>query len=119
MERKNYIGMITAGFAAGVVNGMFGGGGGMVLIPLLTLLASLDDRDLFSSSVAVILPICLVSLTVSFFSGPIPWKESIPWLFGSAAGGYFSVRWGNKIPVLWLHRGLGMLIIYGGWRYLC
>ena len=119
MARKEWIGLIVAGFAAGAVNGMFGGGGGMVLIPLLTLLASIDDRDLFSSSVAVILPICLVSLTVSFLSGPIPWKESIPWLLGSAVGGYLAVRWGKKIPALWLHRGLGILIIYGGWRYLC
>ncbi len=119
MSRRNFISVAAAGFAAGAVNGLFGGGGGMVLIPLLSLLTKDFDRDLFSSSVAVILPICLVSLTVTSLSGPIPWRESIPWLFGSAAGGYFAVKLENKIPALWLHRGLGVLIIYGGWRYLC
>ena len=115
---KRLYGMIIAGFAAGAVNGLFGGGGGMVLIPLMALLCGHRDRDLFSSSVAVILPICVVSLIVSAFSSPIPFRQSIPWMFGSAVGGYLAVKWGKKIPVLWMHRGLGLLIIYGGVRYL-
>ena len=118
MKNKK-LGMIIAGLAAGTVNGLFGGGGGMILIPLLCLLSKIDDAAIFQSSVAIILPICLVSLVASAFSAPIPWRDSIPWLLSGTIGGYAAVRWGKKIPVLWLHRGLGAMIIYGGIRYLC
>ena len=117
MKKHQLLAVAAAGFAAGAVNGLFGGGGGMVLIPLLSLAAKGTDKALFSSSVAIILPLCLVSLAAS--AGPIPWREALPWLPGSAIGGYLAAKWGEKIPVLWLHRGLGILIVYGGVRYLC
>ena len=110
------IGLCVAGFCAGAVNGLFGAGGGMVLIPLMELLTKSDDRDLFSSSITVILPICLVSLAMS---GTISFTEALPYLPGSAIGGFLAVRYGRKIPTVWLHRTLGILIIWGGIRYLC
>lgn len=116
MKKSNTTGAILAGLGAGAVNGLFGAGGGMVLIPLLRLLTDWEDRKIFASSLAIILPICIVSLV----SGPsLPLRESIPWLMGSALGGTAAGLWGKKIPVKWLHRGLGLLIIWGGVRYLC
>lgn len=119
MKRNNIWGIALAGFGAGAVNGLFGAGGGMVLVPLLTLLTNLEEDEIFSSSLAIILPICVVSLTVTALTGTVAWADSIPWLFGSAAGGLLAARWGRKIPVVWLHRGLGILIMWGGFRYLC
>lgn len=118
MKHQNW-GMILAGIGAGVVNGLFGAGGGMVLIPLLGMLTSLEDRQMFSGSVAIILPMCIVSLIATGLTGTIAWKEALPYLPGSAIGGYLAFRYGGKIPVKWLHRGLGILIIWGGLRYLC
>ena len=37
---------------------------------------------------------------------------------GSALGGSLAGLWGKKIPTRWLHRGLGVLILWGGIRYL-
>ena len=54
----------TAGAAAGLVNGLFGGGGGMVLLPLLTRWGGLKAKDGFATCVAVILPVCCVSAAV-------------------------------------------------------
>ncbi len=116
---KKRIGMILAGFGAGAVNGLFGAGGGMVLIPLLGLLTNLDDKDMFSGSVALILPMCIVSLIATELTGTIAWTEALPYLPGSALGGYLAVRYGRRIPAKWLHRGLGFLIVWGGIRYLC
>ena len=117
--RHKYMGMLAAGGCAGMVNGLFGGGGGMVLVPLLCLMTDLEDREVFSSSIAVILPICIVSMISTVLSGPVPWSASLPYLIGSAIGGYCSVRFGQYIPTRWLHRGLGILILWGGLRYLC
>ena len=49
---------LLAGALAGFINGFFGAGGGMVLVPLLLWLVRLEDKAAFSSAVAVILPLC-------------------------------------------------------------
>lgn len=114
-----YLGIALAGALAGAVNGLFGAGGGMVLVPLLTILAKLPEQAVFPASVSIILPICLVSLVITYFTGNIAWKEALPWLLGSTAGGILAGIWGRRIPVKWLHRGLGILILWGGIRYSC
>ena len=108
-----------AGLGAGAVNGLFGAGGGMVLVPLLVLLTDLDESEIFPASISVILPVCIVSLAVTAVAGPLPFSRALPYLAGSAAGGIAAGIWGEKIPVKWLHRGLGALILWGGIRYLC
>ena len=118
MLQHKYFGMILAGALAGAVNGLFGAGGGMVLVPLLTLFTPLDDQDIFPASISIILPICLVSLTFTAVTGILAWRQAFPYLIGSAAGGFLAGLWGKKIPVKWLHRGLGILILWGGIRYL-
>ena len=110
--------MCLAGAGAGIVNGLFGAGGGMLLIPLLTLLTDLDDSEIFPASISIILPICLVSLWISAFKQAIPWSAALPYLAGSTAGGVLAGIFGKKIPTIWLHRLLGILIIWGGFRYL-
>ena len=119
MHRNSCHGIALAGMLAGAVNGLFGGGGGMVLVPLLTLMTTLEDIAIFPASISIILPICLVSLAVTAATGEIAWQQAFPYLLGSTAGGILAGLWGNKIPVKWLHRSLGILILWGGFRYLC
>ena len=119
MRKTKYFGLILAGAAAGTVNGLFGAGGGMVLVPLLMLLTSIEPDGVFPASISIILPICLVSLGVTAMTQALPWIQALPYLFGSALGGVVSGIWGKKIPVKWLHRCLGILILWGGVRYLC
>lgn len=108
-----------AGLLAGAVNGLFGAGGGMVLVPLLTIFADLQEDEIFPASVSVILPICIVSISISATMYGLPVAQALPYLLGSIAGGVLAGFTGKKIPVKWLHRGLGILIIWGGIRYLC
>ena len=117
--RKSNWKTALAGAAAGIVNGLFGAGGGMVLVPLLTALTDLDDREVFPASVSIILPMCLVSLGISAMAGGLPWDAALPYLIGSVLGGLLAGLLGKRIPTVWLHRGLGLLILWGGFRYLC
>lgn len=118
MKRKKW-GLPAAGFGAGAVNGLFGAGGGMVLVPLLTGIAKLEDDQVFPSSVSIILPVCLVSLSFSISQTAFDWGSAVPYLLGSALGGLLAGIFGKRIPTLWLHRFLGILILWGGYRYLC
>ena len=109
----------VAGFCAGAVNGLFGAGGGMVLVPLLTLLTDTDDKDIFPASVSIILPICIVSLSFAALQRGLPFAQALPYLLGSIGGGVLAGITARKIPVKLLHRVLGVLILWGGVRYLC
>ncbi len=46
----------VSGALAGAVNGLFGGGGGMVLVPLLSGWCGMEGKRSFATCVAVILP---------------------------------------------------------------
>ncbi len=119
MKRSKNFPTVLAGMTAGAVTGLFGAGGGMVLVPLLSLWGNLEEDAVFPSSVSIILPICVVSLSITAFTGTIAWSEALPYLVGSAMGGLAAGIWGKRIPTLWLHRMLGVLILIGGVRYLC
>ncbi len=119
MQTKKHFGMLLSGGIAGAVNGLFGAGGGMVLVPLLTGLTKLPEDEVFPTSVSVILPICLVSLSLTFDAGQIPWRTALPYLAGSTLGGILAGILAKKLSTLWLHRLLGVLILWGGVRYLC
>ena len=110
---------LIAGLAAGLVNGIFGAAGGMVLIPALQLLCRVEEEKLFPMSVCVMLPVCITSLLLTDSAAALPWNDALPWLAGSAIGGITAGLWGNRIPVKWLHRSLGVMILWGGIRYLC
>lgn len=114
--RKEGFTMALAGAAAGVVNGLFGAGGGMILVPLLTRQRHLGQREVFPASICIILPMCL--LTLAMEGSSLPWRDALPYLVGSGLGGVAAGLWGRKIPTIWLHRVLGALILWGGWRYL-
>lgn len=118
-QKRSLLGASAAGLAAGTVNGIFGGGGGMVLIPALQLLAHAPQESLFPMSVSVMLPVSILSLAISARWTPLPWAESAPYLIGSAIGGVLVGLLGKKIPTLWMHRIFGIMILWGGIRYLC
>ncbi len=115
---KKY-GIALSGVCAGAINGLFGAGGGMILVPLLSVCGAIKEEEVFPSSVTIILPICLVSLSLSLNIQEFDWVSPLPYFIGSAIGGILCGIFGKKIPTLWLHRILGILILWGGVRYLC
>lgn len=115
---KQSVGAGFAGFGAGALNGLFGAGGGMVLVPLLGVLTDLEQTRMFGTSVTVLIPVCIVSLIFTGGWESFSLLQALPYLLGSAGGGILAGTLGRKIPSLWLHRVLGILIVWGGIRYL-
>ena len=101
-----------------MVNGIFGGAGGMVLIPALGLWTDAEPDSIFPLSVSVMLPVCLLSLWLTSRVNALPWADALPYLLGSTAGGTLVGLLGQRIPTVWLHRFFGILILWGGIRYL-
>ena len=116
MKRKEVLPFCIAGGAAGLANGLFGGGGGSILVPLLIGLCKLEPRRAFATSVAIILPLCTVSLWLYAQQGIWDLTTAAPYVFGGAIGGWLGGKLFRRANVTWLRRGFGLLLLYGGLR---
>jgi uncharacterized membrane protein YfcA len=117
MQMK-YRNLILTGMVAGLVNGLAGAGGGMILLPLLRRIPEVDEDARFPTGLAIMLPITITTLVFTGIRSGIDWMSALPWLPGAGFGGLAAGLWGRKIPTQWLHRALGILMVFGGVRYL-
>ena len=91
----------------------------MLLVPLLIRYGNLPEDEIFPSSVCIMLPISIVSLIAYDFPEKAVLLKALPYVAGGILGGIIALSAGNKIPVKWLHRGFGLLILLGGIQKLC
>ena len=103
MNQKAKLGV--SGAAAGLVNGLFGGGGGMVLVPLATC-------------VGVILPFCVLSAAIYVLRGGFDWLAALPYLIGGGIGGALGGLLFRKVSAGVLRKLFALFLLYGGVRYL-
>lgn len=108
----------AAGAAAGLANGFFGAGGGMLLVPLLAGWCRLPGKTCFTTALAVMLPLTLVSLAIYWHSGQLPLPLAWPYLAGGFLGGVGGGLLLRRVPVRWLHAAMGLFILWGGIRLL-
>ena len=86
--RRNIVKQVTAGVLTGAVNGVFGGGGGMVAVPLLSKMLGYEDKEAHATAIFVIAPICAASAVIYIINGYAVLDVIIPAALGSVAGGY-------------------------------
>jgi len=107
-----------AGGAAGLANGLFGGGGGMVFLPILSRWGSLPQRKLYATCVGVIFPICLVSAGIYLWRGGVSLLQALPYLLGGAVGGFLGGKLYGKISTRFLKWLFALFLFYAGVKYL-
>lgn len=107
---------LITGTLAGVANGLFGSGGGLFLVPLLTAWTGMKQKHAFATSIAIIVPLSVVSLAVFWIRGGLDIGLSWPYLIGGAAGGVLSGMVFKTMSATLLRRLFGILLLYGGIR---
>ena len=90
----------------------------MLLVPLLMSRCCLSRRKAFATSVAIILPLCVLSSVIYYMRDNMDFMAALPYLVGGLAGGWLSGRLFRKMSMLWLKRVFALLILYGAWRAL-
>ena len=87
MKLKNKIFLILTGVLTGFCNGFFGGGGGMVVVPMLTMLLNLHQKSAHATAIAIILPTTVISAIVSLINKNFDLTVGIPTGIGVFIGG--------------------------------
>lgn len=98
--KKKIIGLLF-GALTGFINGFFGGGGGMVAVPILTKYFGLEQKKAHATSIAVILPLTIASSIVYFFKINLNLVNTAVCaggvLFGGVIGAFLLKKTNNKI----------------------
>lgn len=102
------------GAAAGIFNGLFGSGGGTVLVPLLKK-SGTPAKSAHAISVAVILPISIFSALLYSREGYSIW-EALPYLPAGLLGAVMGSKLLPHIPQKALQQVFGLLILFSAVR---
>ena len=82
----------------GIVNGLFGGGGGMVAVPLLKNMLGYEEKRAHATAILVIAPVCAASAVTYILNGYFSAAVVIPAAIGSVAGGLLGAVLLDKLP---------------------
>lgn len=99
-HRRPIFKLVAVGLLAGFLSGMFGIGGGIVIVPLLVLLAGFPRRLAAGTSLGAIVPAALVGVASYAAAGHVDWIVALILVVGSVVGVQVGAHLLHKLPVL-------------------
>ena len=114
---KNKLKNIGGGVIIGIVNGLLGAGGGMLAVPLLKK-SGLNQKEAHATSIALILPLSVISAVTYLLKGSVVLGDAVPYLLPGALGAVLGAFLLNKISDKWLRKIFGIFMIWAGFRLL-
>ena len=114
----NKIKTIIIGLVTGFFNGLFGAGGGSVLVPCMQRFLKVETHKSHATSIAIILPLTIISAFV-YIRGVNLDFSIILWVsVGGVVGGFIGAKVLNKIASKTLHKIFGLFIIAAAIRMI-
>ncbi|MFS0895424.1 sulfite exporter TauE/SafE family protein [Microbacterium sp. 179-I 3D3 NHS] len=109
---RAYLTFIGIGLLAGLLSGLFGVGGGTVIVPLLVLLLGFDQRLAAGTSLAAIVPTATVGVISYAVSGSVAWIPALILAAGAVVGAQIGTRLLPRISQTALRWGfVGFLVV--------
>ena len=110
--------LILLGLFIGFINGFWGGGGGMLCVPALTLLLKMPDKEAHATTILIMLPLCISSFVVYLIKGALEWSIAGIVTSGFVVGGLIGAVALKKINNVALRVVFSLIIIASGIRLL-
>lgn len=120
MKKIKKIKIVLLGALIGLINGFFGGGGGMIVVPLLTSKFGFSQKEAQATAIFVILPISIASsiiyITKNSIDFALGWTVILGVLIGGVIGALLLKKLNNLIvkaifTILMLASGIFMLVV--------
>ncbi len=116
--RKNFFLSALIGIVTGFANGLFGSGGGTVVVPAMERFLKVEAHKAHATAIAIILPLSIVSCLIYLKNGKIVWMTVLLISVGGLVGGYIGAKLLNKVPTKWLHKIFGLFMIAAAVRMI-
>lgn len=113
--------LLIIGLVAGVAGGMFGIGGGAIMVPAMVLLMNMDQKFATGTSIAAqILPIGLLGAFEYHRNGNMSIRNAVLIAVGLLIGNYFGALFANQpyISSALMKKMYGVFLFAIGARYL-
>lgn len=68
-KQAHFLILVAMGLVIGFVNGFWGGGGGMICVPALTLFLGLPSKNAHATAILIMFPLSIVSFVVYLILG--------------------------------------------------
>lgn len=102
---------LVIGFGAGVLGGMFGIGGGIIIVPALVLLAGFAPHTATGTSLAVfLLPVAALGAWSHYKAGNVRVGTALAIAAGVFLGSYFGARLAAQMSPVALKRAFAVLL---------
>ena len=101
------------GCAVGIANSVFGGGGGMLAVPLLEK-TGMPSQRAHSTAILVILPVSLLTFILYAIKGIYDFSVLIPTALGVTFGGFLGAKLLGKLPQKTVGILFGCLQVFAG-----
>lgn len=105
------------GLVSGIINGIFGSGGGMIVVPLLEK-SDIETKKAHATSIAIILPLSIASAIMYLSYGHLELAQGLKFIPGGFIGTIIGCLFLKKVPTKILKCAFGILIIIAGVRIL-
>ena len=99
------------GLVAGFWGGLFGVGGGIIMVPAMVLFMKMTQHRAHATSVAAIIASAGASVIPYALSGEVAWHPMAFLLLGSLFGAFAGARLAARIPAVWLARGFMVFVL--------
>lgn len=109
---------LVIGLLAGAICGLFGTGGGMILVPAFIYILKTDPKMSRATSVCCMLVMVITSGIFYYKSNYINWNSGLLCAIGGIAGGYIGAKILKKIPDYILKIIFVIFILYYSFRML-
>lgn len=113
----NKIKPLLSGFLTGLVNAVFGAGGGIIAVSSFRS-AGLSQKKAQASAIAVIMPLSLISSAVYALKGYFNIGDALPYLPFGLVGAFIGTKLLKKAPDSTLKRIFALFLIYTGIKML-
>ncbi len=108
---RSALGVVLLGLAVGWLTGLFGVGGGFVIVPALVLSLGFAMTEAVGTSLLVIVIGSIVALLVRLHGGGVEWSTILPFAAAAALGVLFGSRLGERVSVDALTRWFALLVV--------
>lgn len=109
---KKYFKHILIGLISGILNGLFGAGGGSIVVPAMEFFLEVDEKKSHATAIAVILQMSLVSSFLYIKGGYFNFKLWLPVTIGGIFGGIVGAKVLSRISVKLLKIIFGAVIFF-------
>lgn len=91
--------LVAIGVLAGVLSGLFGVGGGVIVVPALMAFAQMDQRRASATSLVAIAPAAVVGAVTYAVQGEVHWLAALTLAVGSVIGAPIGARLLRALPL--------------------